>query len=1137
MRCSRCSAENRDTRRFCALCGAPLTLSCPACGFSNEPGERFCGGCGRDLASPAAGPGPAATAPSPQTYTPPHLAEQIRSARGAVEGERKQVTVLFADIKGSLELLEGRDPEEASQILDPALHAMMEAVHRYDGTVSRLMGDGLLALFGAPIAHEDHAARACYAALAMQTMIRGYAEQVRRSHGVEPQVRVGLNSGEVVVRAIDSDLNMDYSAIGQTVHLASRMEQLALPGTIRITGETLRLAEGLVRVEPLGPVPVRGLHEPVEVFELVGAEPARRRPQAAAPGGLTRFVGRDDDLECLSRMLERAGRGHGQVVALVGEPGVGKSRLVREFTRSPRAQGWLVLESGSVSYGRATPYLPVVDLLKTYFQIDVRDDARRAREKVAGKLVTLDETLKPALPAFLALLEVPSDDPEWQALDPPRRRQRTLESVKRLLLRESRVQPLILVFEDLHWIDSETEAILGALLESLATARVLLLVNYRPEYRHDWGGRTFYTQLRIDPLPPASAEELLRGLLGDGSELDPLKRLLVERTEGNPFFLEESVRALAEAGVLSGERGAYKLVQPLGTIRVPPTVQTVLAARMDRLATAEKRLLQSAAVIGKNLPFTLLHAISDLPEAEVRASLSRLQAAEFLYETNLFPELEYTFKHALTLEVAYGSLVGERRRALHARIVEALELLYPERRLEHVDRLAHHALRGEVWAKAFPYLRQAGAKAAARSANRQAVDLYEQALVALEHLPQGRAKLEQAVDLRFDLRTALVPLGQLERILQRLREAESLARELNDPARLGRAHSYLANFYYQTGSPRRAVEAGERALAAAGALGNRALEMAANVYLGQAHFSLGEYGRAAEVSRRNLELLASGPGTDQPKRVSFHVLSRTWLVWSLAELGEFAEAETRAREVLRIAERTDSPFLLTHACLALGALHLRRGDPAAAVPPLERGLELCRTWEFLVFEPAILPPLGYAYALAGRLTDALRLLEQSVEQAAAMGLAAAQSLRLAWLGEAHLLAGRRDEALELAGRALDLARDHDEPGYRGWALRLRGESHGRGEPEETAPAAAAFGEAVRLAEQLGMRPLEAQSRLGLGLLHLRAGDARRAAAEIEAAAELLRAMGMKLWLDRAEEALGRAGKPSQAAAPTPALSH
>ena len=401
---------------------------------------------------------------------------------------------------------------------------------------------------------------------------------------------------------------------------------------------------------------LRDLNEPVEVYEVTGVGAARTRLQAAAARGLTRFVGRDAETEQLRKALEQAETGHGQVVGVVGEPGIGKSRLFYEFTHSHRTQGWLIVESGSVSYGKATPYLPLLDLLKAYFKIHDRDNQREIREKVTGKLLTLDQSLGPTLPAFLALLDLRVEDQQWQALDPPQKRQRTLDACKRLLIRESHAQPLLIVFEDLHWLDSETQAVLDSLVESLPTARLLLLVNYRPEYQHSWASKTFYSQLRLDPLPTESAEELLQSLLGNDPSLQSLKHLLIARTEGNPFFLEESVRTLVETKVLEGERDGYRLAIPVESIQVPATVQAVLAARIDRLSPEEKRLLQSASVIGEDIPFTLLSAIAELPEEELRRGLVHLQAAEFLYEAKLFPDLEYTFKHGLTCQVAYGSL-------------------------------------------------------------------------------------------------------------------------------------------------------------------------------------------------------------------------------------------------------------------------------------------------------------------------------------------------------------------------------------------------------------------------------------------------------------------------------------------------
>jgi class 3 adenylate cyclase/tetratricopeptide (TPR) repeat protein len=1121
MRCPRCEADTPDGAKFCIECGTPLRARCPQCGADVLPRAKFCAECGTPLTaqSPAS---PAAPSPSPLSYTPGYLAEKILHSRAALEGERKQVTVLFADLKGSMELLADRDPEDARAILDPVLEHMMAAVHRYEGTVNQVMGDGIMALFGAPLAHEDHAVRACYAALAMQTSVRQYASEVQRTKGLPIHIRVGLNAGEVVVRSIGSDLHMDYTAVGETTHLAARMEQMAMPGSILITPAVLGLVEGFVQVKALGAMSVRGLRDPVEVYEVTGAGVVRSRLQAAAARGLTRFVGRQAELETLRQALERAGTSHGQVVAVIGEPGVGKTRLVYEFTRSHHTHGWLQLESSSVSYGKATAYLPVRDFLKAYFQIEDHDEGRKIREKLTGKLLTLDAALGPTLPAFLTLLDVPVEDRQWQALDPSQRRQRTLEAIKHLLLRESQVQPLLLVFENLHWIDAETQAVLDSLIDSLPTARMLLLVNYRPEYQHGWGSKTYYTQLRLDPLPPASTEELLQALLGDDPSLVPLKRLLIERTEGNPFFLEESVQALVETGVLVGERGAYRLAKPFESMQVPATVQAVLTARIDRLPPEEKRFLQTAAVIGTEVPFALLQAIGELSEEELRRGLGHLQAAEFLYETSLFPELAYTFKHALTHEVAYGSLLQERRRALHASIVEASERLYADRLPEQAERLAQHAFRGEVWDKAVAYGRQAGTRAYARSALREGVACCEQALAALTHLPASRATQEQAIDLRFDLRTALWDLGEMKQMLDHLREAATIAEILDDQPRLGRVSAYMCRYFREIGDHDGAVESGQHALAVAETLGDFVLQVMANHYLGVAYHVLGDHRRAMGLLRRNVESLA-GDLLRERFGLTGHpaVLSRAWLVRCLAELGAFPEGIAHAEEAVRIAEAVDHPNSLIHAYLGIGFLALRTRDLSRAILMLERGLDLCRVYNILSWFPETTSALGCAYAFSGRVAEALPLLEQAEQRGAAMGTMGGQSLRVGYLSEAYLLAGRTEEAVHFAGRALDLSRDHKERGYQAWALRLLGEIAAQREPPEVEPAETSYRQALTLAEELGMRPLQAHCHLGLGTLYAKTGHQEQARADLSIAIELYKAMDMTFWLPQAEAALAQ----------------
>jgi class 3 adenylate cyclase/tetratricopeptide (TPR) repeat protein len=1048
MSCPRCRQPNPPTARFCSNCGANLAVSCSACGHGNGPGSRFCNECGAPLSASATAP-PRGT---PESHTPKHLAARILTSRGALEGERKQVTVLFADLKGSMELLAERDPEEARQLLDPVLERMMEAVHHYEGTVNQVMGDGIMALFGAPLAHEDHALRACYAALRMQERVRRYGDELQRTHGVPIQIRVGLNSGDVVVRAIGSDLHMDYTAVGQTTHLAARTEQMAKPGSVLITPATLRLAEGYVWVKSLGPVSIKGLGEPMEVFELTGAA-SRTRLQVAAGRGLTRFVGRSTELDQLRVALELAGGAHGQVVALVGEPGVGKSRLVWEVAHSHRTAGWLVLESSSVSYGKASAFLPVIDLLKGYFGIEDRDDPRRVREKLIGKLLALDENLQPALPILEGLLDVSVHDAAWTNLGPDQRRRRVLDAVKRLVLRESQVQPLLLVFEDLHWVDGDTQALLDDLVESVPMHQVLLLVNYRPEYGHGWGGKSYYQQIRLDPLAPATAESLLGSLLGADAMLAPLRSILIERAQGNPFFLEESVRALAETGLLHGEPGTYRLAKPMQAAevaQVPATVQAILAARIDRLPPDDKAILQTASVIGHDVPLSLLQAITAVSEDDLVGALGRLQSAEFLYETRLLPDSEYTFKHSLTHEVAYASLLGERRRALHASVVDGIERLYPDRLAEYHDRLVHHAFRGESWSKALTYLRELGEVASP---------------------------------------------AEIDRVMGGGPE---------NPGQL-----------WWAGEHERAVKFAERDLAVAASFGFFSLQIVSGCRLGQAHHALGSFGRAAELFRQTVASL-------QGQLVQEHfgmaalpsVWARSWLAWSLAERGEFAEGMDVSEEAARIAESADHAYSRVQAAFGLGTLRVIQGRADLAMPVLEQGLVIARLENIPFLVPFITGPLGAAYALAGQLDRAVPMLEQTVELAQTMRLVANHALRLVWLGEAYLLGGRPESALDVTRRALQIAEERREAGAQAYAQRLLGDI--AASTEEPDVPAAAYREAIGLAEALAMRPLVAHCHLGLGTLGGCTGRPDEAREHLAAAATMYREMDMGFWMEKAE---------------------
>jgi class 3 adenylate cyclase/tetratricopeptide (TPR) repeat protein len=1091
-------------------CGGRLGLTCASCGTDLPAGSKFCNKCGTPTSSPTGQPRFA----SPETYTPKHLAEKILTSKAALEGERKQVTVLFADLKGSMELLADRDPEEARQILDPVLELMMEAVHRYEGTVNQVMGDGIMALFGAPLAREDHAVRACYAALRMQESIARHAEGVFRSQGVPLQIRVGLNSGDVVVRAIGSDLHMDYTAIGLTTHLAARMEQMATPGTTLLAPATLLLAEGYVQVTALGRAAVKGLADPLEIHLLTGASPQRTRLHATAARGLTPFVGREAEIEVLDRALARARDGRGQLVAIVGEPGVGKSRLLHELTQSPRAHEWRVLQTGAASHGMTIGYAPVIDLLKGYFSVNDRESHRDIRDKVAGKLFALDRALEPILPALLALFDVPVDDRDWQVLDPSRRRGRTLEAVKRLLIGEAQEQPVLVVFEDLHWIDAQTQAVLDALVESLPTARILLLVNYRPEYGHRWGSRTFYTQIRLDPLATESALELLRGFLGDADTIAALGATLIERTDGNPFFLEETIRALAETGILAGEPGRYRLTTSLDDIQVPATVQAILAARIDRLSPEDKRLLQSAAVIGKDVVGPVLAAIAAGRDEDLRRGLARLQAAEFLYEVRLFPEPAYTFKHALTHEVAYAALLQDRRQELHARVLTVMEELYEERRAEHVDELARHALRAHAWEAAARYCVEAASRAGTRGANRDAARLFEQGLDALGRMPESTVGLSTSLDILIELRTVHWRLNQVRRSSDVTQRAEELAHKLGDRWRLARIRMMRVAPFFHFGEHARALQAASDGLAIATELGDLRLLSGGHFFSGWANHSLGNHATAVEHIDRALAFARRLLPEEQDAIVPLFFL-QMYSAWFRAETGEFAEGRADGEDAARTAESRGHRYGVAASNFHLGELYLRQGDLTLAERVLEHSLHAIHTADLEQVYPYTAARLGLTRVLLGKPDSGLPLLEEAVRVATRDGTAESTPA-LTMLGEAYLALERHEDAMDMASRARAIALERGERGYEAWTDWLRGASEAgspRGSAEDASPY---YGRALALADTLGMRPLVANCHLGLGKLYRRTGNREQAQEHLTTATQMYCEMDMRFYLEQAE---------------------
>jgi class 3 adenylate cyclase/tetratricopeptide (TPR) repeat protein len=1097
MQCPRCQHDNPSGAKFCLECGTALARRCPHCQGELPSSAKFCLECGAAL-----GEEPAAYQPRTRAGgAAAHIGVTAAAAPHAVpEGERKTVTALFADIKGSMELLEDLDPEEARRIVDPALQLMMEAVHRYEGYVAQSTGDGIFALFGAPVAREDHPQRALYAALRLRDEMKRYAERLRAEKGLTLLARVGVNTGEVVVRTLATgEGHVEYVPIGHSASLAARLQALAAPGSIAISEAVRKFVEGYFTLKALGPTRVKGVSEPIPVFEVTGLGPLRTPLQRAVGRGLTRFVGRVRELEALKQVAEQAKAGRGQLAAVVGEPGVGKSRLFYEF-KAVAQSGCVVLETFSVSHGKASAYLPVIELLHSYFRIALEDDARARREKVIGKVLGLDRALEDTMPYLFALLGLVEGEDPLAQMDAQQRRRRTQEAIKRILLRESVNQPLLVLIEDLQWIDTETQALLNLLADAIGTAKILLLVNYRPEYSHGWGSKTYYTRVRLDPLWRESAGEMLGALLGESAELGPLKRLIIEQTEGNPFFMEEIVQSLFEEGVLVREEPRVgmpaplvRVTKPLGALKLPPTVQGMLAARIDRLLPEQKELLQTLAVLGKEFAFSLVHAVSARGDDELNRMLAELQLAEFIYEQPALGEVRYTFKHALTQEVAYHSVLSDRRRLLHQRVAESIEALGAERVEDQLMEVAHHYSRSGKVGKAVEYLGRAGYRAAQQAAHAEAVGYLSRALELLPQLPESAARVQQELELRQSLvgmlwvtkgYAAPETVAATERVAALAEHSGTLTQLVDSVYR--RWQVAFASGDFPTAS----------------ALADQALDLAvregSRTRLAMAHYSQlqtryfrGDVAGAEEHFTTGLPFFDDPGFREFPGVPVWPFAYGSWNAW---HLGRADVARERMAQAMAGADQ-NNPFDLTWLELCGVVFRVALGEYSHAEALAVQALARAEKEQFPVAVAASQAFLGQARARRGRASEGVALIRQGIAGLLEIGFRLGITYLIGALAEAQACEGAIGDALATAEEALQA--NPDELYWRPQNLRLRGElrlTQGQAELAE-----ADFREAIALARRMGAKALELRATMSLARLLAQQGrrdEARVALAEI-----------------------------------------
>jgi class 3 adenylate cyclase/tetratricopeptide (TPR) repeat protein len=1040
------------------------------------------------------------------------------------DAARRQLTVLFCDLVDSTTLSSQLDPEDYRDVVQAYQEVSATVIQRFDGSIAQYLGDGLLVYFGYPQAHEDDAQRAVHAGLGIVEALGTLNVRLESRHGVRLAVRLGIHTGLVVVGEMGGGTRQERLALGETPNVAARLQGLAAPDTVLVSATTYRLIAGFFVCQELGAHALRGVAEPVPVYQIRTESAAQNRLEVASGSGLTPLVGRQAEVTLLLERWTQSAAGQGQVVLLRGEAGIGKSRLVEVLRQHVVSEGAQRLVLRCSPYHTSSALYPVIEQVQRVLQWQ-RDDAPATKlDALEQVLQTYGLPLPEVVPLLAALLSVPLlDRYSPLTLTPQRQRQQTLETLVAWFLAAAERQPVLAVWEDLHWADPSTLELLGLLLDQTPTARMLILLTCRPEFHPPWATRSYLTQLTLGRLGRPQVEEMVTRLTGGKPLPVEVVEQIVAKTDGVPLFVEELVKMLLESGLVHEEVERYVLTGPLPPLAIPTTLQDSLMARLDRLGPA-RDLAQLAAALGREFAYEVLRAVASLDETALQQALAHLIDAEVLYQRGLPPRSRYLFKHALIQEAAYQSLLKRTRQQYHGQIAQVFEAHFPELVEAQPELPAHHYTAAGLYEQAFAYWKQAGARALGRSAYREAVACFEQAVEAVHELPNSSDMREQAIDLRLALRTALLPSGALGRIFEVLREAEGLAAALDDPRRLGQVSRFLSLHFYYRGAYEQAIAAAQRALALATANGEVVLEALANTYLGRAYHAQGDYRRAIDCLGLTV---ASLDGAQRYERfgqlILPVVLSRTYLAWCHAELGTFAEGMTLGEEGLRIAAAVAHPGSLMWAYHSIGLLSLRQGDLPQAILRLERAMDLCQDADFPVWFPPLAGALGAAYTLGGRVADAVPLLTQALRQATAMETVFMQALCSLSLGEAQMLASRVEEAYPLAESALTLARAHKERGHEAWALRLLGEIAAHDEPLDTAEAVTHYQQALALATELGMRPLVAHCHLGLGTLYTRIRQAELARPGLAAAIDLYRAMGMTFWLPQAEAVLTQVG--------------
>ncbi|MCF8038014.1 MAG: AAA family ATPase [Desulfohalobiaceae bacterium] len=1112
MECPQCRFANRDGAKFCKKCGTSLELLCPSCGQPYESESLFCDECGQNLSEAQTS---SIDYDQPQSYTPKHLADKILSNRTSLEGERKIVTVLFADVADSTALAENLDPEEVHQIMDGCFQILMEQIHRYEGTVNQFTGDGIMALFGAPVAHEDHTQRACRAALAIQKSMKTHTDMVNRDFGLSFRMRIGLNVGPVIVGAIGDDLRMDYTAVGDTTNLAARMENLARPGTVLLSEQTSRRVKDFFELKHLGQLTVKGKKEPQEAFELLKAGEAVTRLDAARAKGLTRFVGRENFLISLMEAYAKVKNGAGQVVGIVGEAGVGKSRLVAEFRDGLPQEEFTWLEGRCIHYGSAMPYLPILDILKTYFSIFEAEREVPIRKRVTEQVLQLDRNLSETLAPLQDLLSLKIEEDSYRRLEPKQKKERIFEALRNLFFSLTKNKPLILVIEDLHWIDSSSQAFLDYIIGWMARARIMLVLAYRLEYKHQWGNKSYFTRIGLDQLSLQSSAELVGVILEGGQAAPELRDIILNRAAGNPLFMEELTHTLLENGSIQKEEDQYVLSSQASELQIPETVQGIIAARIDRLEESLKKIMQVASVIGREFAFRILQTIIGMQD-ELKSHLLNLQGLEFIYEKNLFPELEYIFKHALTQEVAYNSLLSKRRREIHGNIGKAIEVIYADRLEEFYEMLAYHYARSEKTEQALHYLKASAKKAVTKYAPAEAFQFYREALGILKKMQATEDKKQGCIDIICLMAPSMKIKAFPDDSFQILQDGENFCRELQDLKSLTILQSHLGSYYSAKGNSVLGMQYQEKAFEAATQLQNAELIIQTGANLCWSYDYAGEFKKIVKAAPKVLVLLEKWPENFEYLGITMNLYPVLLALHghALAYIGEFAQGEEASRQALHLAEQDGNLYTLANVEFLLGCQFVPKGEGERAIKYLLRSSKNYEKLGAYILLPVIWSLLSMGYLMLGQLNTALQYTEKAFNMLAKTEMPGFLSMGHLATCSVYLGLGRLAEADIEAEKALAIGQKNHERYCEGCAWLQHGRILGKMDMTDTRQAEESLLHGLKILKELETRPAYAEGVLLLAELFFEAGDADKGFEHLKKAEAMFSEMDMGSGLQK-----------------------